>query len=410
MNLFFRDTKEKIEKSWDELISDLNQTKIFKPICYSESFYEIFKSLILSLIVKKKIILVDSDFTEDELLKMTGLSKYEILTKNEKCAITKIKDKDELLRLIETSEIGWEIQLYTSGTTGVPKQVTHTFESISRFVKKNPKYCNDCWGFAYNPTHMAGIQVFFQALLNGSAIVRIFGLGKDEIYKEIVNQNITHISATPTFYRLLLPTEVTCESVIRITFGGERFDNNTLDKLRKVFPNAKLNNVYASTEAGSLFASENDCFIIKSDLEHLIKINNEELYIHKSLLGNFNQEFSDDWYATGDLVEIVDTNPLKFRFKNRKNEMINVGGYKVNPSEVEDEIRTINGVVDVKVYSKDNSVLGKIICADVICKNADVNEEFIRTILRTRLQEHKIPRYFKFVQELELTRTGKIKR
>ena len=87
-----------------------------------------------------------------------------------------------------------------------------------------------------------------------------------------------------------------------------------------------------------------------------------------------------------------------------------MGGYKVNPQEVRDIILTIDGIQDAVVYAKANSVLGNILCADIKIFNKENNlsEIQIRNILSTKLQEFKIPRRIKFVDELLLTRTGKI--
>jgi len=276
-------------------------------------------------------------------------------------------------------------------------------------VKISERNTNSIWGFAYNPTHMAGIQVFFQALLNGNAIVRLFGLTPNEIHGEIKENDVTHISATPTFYRLLLPCENTFQSIARITSGGEKFNEKTIRQLTEIFPNAKITNVYASTEAGTLFASDNDIFSIKPEFEHLIRVENDELLIHNSLMGSSDINIKK-WYNTGDLIEIITEKPLKFRFISRKSDMINVGGYKVNPLEVEEIIFSLSGIKNVRVYSKSNSVLGNIICCEVVCDNNQINESSIRTFLQSKIQEFKIPRIIRFVEELSTTRTGKIKR
>ena len=90
--------------------------------------------------------------------------------------------------------------------------------------------------------------------------------------------------------------------------------------------------------------------------------------------------------------------------------MINVGGYKVNPNELEGCIRECQGVMDVYVYAKDSKILGKIICCDVVREDENITEKMIREQLRQKLQEFKIPRIFKFVEQLNVTRTGKISR
>lgn len=256
--------------------------------------------------------------------------------------------------------------------------------------------------------------MFFQAFLNLNPIIRLFQLPPDLVINEIKIYKVSHISATPTFYRMLSGQKGSIKSVVRLTSGGEKFDKKILLYLLKIFPTAKVTNVYASTEAGTLFASEGNEFLIKSEIKDFVKVEHNELFIHKEILGKSSTlVLNGDWYAAGDLIEIVDDNPQKFRFITRKNEMINVGGFKVNPLEVEDELSIIEGVKDANVYSKKNAHLGNIVCCDVVREENSSNmisEKDIRIKLKATLQEFKIPRLIKFVDKFNQTRTGKVKR
>lgn len=410
MNIFFKDIKNNLIITWGTLISDINNTSSYNPYCISSDYYTIFKHIILSILLNEEIILLDSDFTEFELTKLTGYSNYKNFTKsiNNNTAHILTNKKELINKLFNPSE-NWRITLFTSGTTGIPKKISHNFKSITKFVKISKFNKTNIWGFAYNPTHMAGVQVFFQALLNGNSIIRLFGLNTKDIYKEIDINKITHISATPTFYRLLLPYNGSFQSVNRITSGGEKFNEQTFDQIIKIFPNAKITNVYASTEAGSLFASQNDIFSLSDEYKHLIKIENNELLIHNSLIGSSKIQVSE-WYNSGDIVEIISQIPLKFRIVMRKNNTINVGGYKVNPIEIEEVILSLTGITAARVYSKPNSVIGNIICCEVITNNEKITETEIRKFLQSKIQEHKIPRIIQFVYNLSTTRTGKLKR
>ncbi len=409
MNYFLRDIYKNKTTQWDELIHDLNDTTKYNPYCKTDDLYEVFRHIIYSMLAGKEVILLDSDFSKEELRNLTGNIQYDNFDEMTESLQIRINNKDDLIKKLSYTSNNWKITLFTSGTTGVPKQVTHNFQSISRFVKYSAKTTGNVWGFAYNPTHMAGVQVFLQAILNGNSIVRLFGCTPAEILSEIKNHGITHVSATPTFYRLLLPVKDIFPSVIRITFGGEKFAGKTAEQLQKLFPNATITNIYATTEAGTLFASRNDIFTTKPGYEQKVRIIDNELLIHESMTGITNID-SDGWYHTGDIVEIVSNNPLSFRFVNRKSEMINTGGYKVNPLEVEDAIRSFSGIRDVRVFPKKNSVLGNIICCEIAVIDNRINESDIRKYLQTKLQEFKIPRVIKFTNELPTTRTGKIKR
>jgi len=317
---------------------------------------------------------------------------------------------DEVVAALQQSKS--QITIFTSGTTGQPKKVVHSVATLTRAVRLGEKDSGQTWAYAYNPTHMAGLQVFFQAFENLNTLVNVFGKTREVVYQQIADKQITHISATPTFYRLLLPFERSYDSVIRVTLGGEKSGQHLYDAISQIFPQAKINNVYASTEAGSLFAAKGDCFQIPESIKDKFKVVDDELLIHKSLLGSSDSfKFTDDFYHSGDLIEWVDKESGLFRFKSRKNELINVGGYKVNPGEVEDAIMAMDGVRQALVYGKANSILGNVLCADVQLEEGfSLTELDIKKQLASQLQDFKIPRRIKFVEVMSLTRTGKLKR
>lgn len=407
--LFFRDPSKQLNKSYNDLWKDLISIKSFNPYFKEPDFYNIFLNLTYSLIRGEEITICDSDFSDDEVANLLG-GDLEIDSNVKKVKPLDISFSD-FINSINPQSISkhWSITLFTSGTTGQPKKVSHTVDSILRGIRIDNKFSDDTWGFAYNPTHIAGIQVFFQALFNFNSIVRLFNLEKKMILDEIDSNAITNISATPSFYRLLLPTKKPFPSVKSITSGGESFDKQLLQNVNSSFPKAKVRNVYASTEAGTIFASEGDIFYIKESQKGFVKIHNHELLIHKDLLGKSDSlKLDGNWYHTGDIVEEIEPG-VSFKFQSRKDEMINVGGYNVNPEEVEDMMRSLPEIKEALVYSKKNSVLGNIVYADAIPLE-DVSEDYVRGFLSKRLQEHKIPRIIRFVERFEYTRTGKIKR
>jgi len=407
-NYFFIDEKNNVYKSYDDLLKDINDTKELNSLVDFSEYYEIFKAIIISIIYEKKIIILDNELSEIErklLLEETDIPN------NSYVLDKKFETIGNILEAVYFAQ-SWELTLFTSGTTGKPKMVKHNIKSLCRQVKTGEKYRENIWGYAYHPSHIAGIQVFLQALFNQNLIIRLFGIPGKMITKLIETYNITHLSATPTFYRLLLTDNIILDKVLRISVGGERFDSHTMEKIKKMFPNAKILNIYASTEAGTIFASKGDTFTVREGDDNFIRIVNGELQIHEKLLGDFDRSknFQDHWYSTGDLVEIEQSQPLKFKIVSRKSEMINVGGYKVNPGEVENCIREMPEVKEVRVFGKKNSVVGNIICAEIIIKSGNISETDIRHFLLNKLQDFKIPRVIRFVDSFNLTHTGKLKR
>ena len=392
--------------SYDDLLQSLNMSSEYCPLYKTSDIYSYFVNLIKALAANKPLVLLDSDLNPAEI---DGIDENLVNVKEE---IDKksYKSMGEIVEDIQNSTS--EITIFTSGTTGQPKKVLHTVATLTRSVRTGERYVGQIWAYAYNPTHMAGLQVFFQAFENLNTLVNVFNKQRSEVYELINKHNITHISATPTFYRLLLPFEQEYKTVVRVTLGGEKSDSHLYENIKKIFPEAKINNVYASTEAGSLFAAKGDCFQIPEKIRDKFEVVDDELLIHKSLLGKSDSfKFEGDYYHSGDLIEWVDKESGLFRFKSRKNELINVGGYKVNPGEVENILLSIEGVKQVLVYGKANSILGNVLCADIQLEDGvALTDVEIKKALRSQLQDFKIPRRIKFVEQMSLTRTGKLKR
>lgn len=404
MQTFLINGSEKYD--YQDLLEYVNSTSGYYKVYKKDSLFQYFANFIVALVNNRPLTLIDSDTKVDEI---KGLSEGDVnfLTKIEIQQIPSIEDLIDVV-LSSTSEI----TIFTSGTTGQPKKIIHSVSTLTRTVRRSDKYLGFIWAFAYNPSHMAGLQVFFQAFSNANTLVNVFNVQRRKVYQLIEEKKVTHISATPTFYRLLLPVEHSYPLVQRITLGGEKSDKHLYDSIQKIFPEAKLNNIYASTEAGSLFAAKGEYFQLPKELRDKFKVEEDELLIHESLLGKSDSlVIVDGYYHSGDIIEFVDDAEGIFKFKSRKNELINVGGYKVNPGEVENLILSMDGIQQAIVYGKSNSVLGNILCAEVRLEKEDVLTELdIRRYLSDKLQDFKVPRRIKFVSEFSLTRTGKIKR
>lgn len=404
MGVFLIDNKRVY--TYSDLLDSLNLSSQYYPLYKTADIYSYFVNLIQALATNKKLVLLDFDLNPSEI---DGVDET-LVNVAEPVVHSAYSCMENVVAALQQSTS--EITIFTSGTTGQPKKVIHTVSTLTRSVRIGDKYRDQIWAYAYNPTHMAGLQVFFQAFENLNTLINVFNKQRSEIYELIAKHQVTHISATPTFYRLLLPYEIAYYSVVRVTLGGEKSDQHLYENIEKIFPSAKINNVYASTEAGSLFAAKGDCFQIPEKIRDMFAVVDDELLIHKSLLGRSDSfKFEGDYYHSGDLIEWVDKEQGLFRFKSRKNELINVGGYKVNPGEVENVLLSIDGVKQVLVYGKANSVLGNVLCADIqLEKDATLSNVDIKKTMASQLQDFKIPRRIKFVEEFELTRTGKLKR
>lgn len=394
------------EFSYELLVESINHHQEYYPLFKTQDIFLYFENLIKAIVTNSPLVLLDSDLNPSEV---AGVEE-EMVNRPVKLADYHFDDMDAIIEALQNSFS--EITIFTSGTTGQPKKVVHSIGTLTRSVRLGNRYKGHVWAYAYNPTHMAGLQVFFQAFENLNTLVNVFNMQRCDVYERIAKYQITHISATPTFYRLLLPFEQAYNSVLRVTLGGEKSDERLYNNIGNIFPNAKINNVYASTEAGSLFATNGECFQIPEKIRDKFTVVDDELLMHKCLLGKSDSfNFDGDYYHSGDLIEWVNKEEGIFKFKSRKNELINVGGYKVNPGEVEDTINAIEGVRQSLVYGKANSILGNILIAEVQLEDGSIITDLdIRKIVKEQLQDFKIPRKIKLVKSFSLTRTGKLKR
>ena len=393
--------------SYKDLVNYLNEPGFIITNPYKTSTLDLFKNLIKALVHNKDLILLDNDFTDTEIVSLVGEKYTENKVYVEGDEFDFFKSYFQLIKASKS-----QITIYTSGTTGLPKKVVHSISSLTREVKTGTNFELSIWGLAFNPTHMAGLQVFFQALFNNNTLVDLFNIDVEAIKKSISKHKISHISATPTFYRLLNSKNIIFNDVKSITLGGEKSEDNLYRIVKRMFPFAKVKNIYASTEAGSLLCSDGEFFYIPERLKDKIVIKENVLYINESLLGKMSDLLIvKGWYCSGDVIEWKPDSSQYFKLIGKSNEMINVGGYKVNPHEVELELRSIDGIENAFVFGKANSVLGNLICAEIVLeKGIEIEETKIKDILRMKLQQFKIPRKIFFVDKLKLNRTGKISR
>jgi acyl-CoA synthetase (AMP-forming)/AMP-acid ligase II len=208
-----------------------------------------------------------------------------------------------------------------------------------------------------------------------------------------------------------------------ITLGGEIADENILQALKTRFPNAKITHIYASTEAGVGFSVHDGYAGFPLDYLHngingvSLKISDKNTLMLKSekqiqkYIGDNKLYENDGFIDTGDIIEIKND---RVYFLGRDSGSINVGGNKVQPEEVEQILLSSDFIHSAYVYPKKNPMMGNIVCADVVLKDKTADKQAIKLELlkycREKLENFKVPGILKFVDELEITQSGKLKR
>ena len=336
---------------------------------------------------------------------LSGYFYFLTLLKN-LCGGQLFSSVDSLIHFLIENKYTLNFQIQTSGTTSAPKTINVKVSNCIRYVKNTNDETKKIWGMGYPHGSYASTQVFFQSLMNKQTIISLFGIDfktSDNIFS---NYNITNLSCTPTFLSMLLINlKKEYSSVLKITTGGEKMKNSLIKSFKKIFPSAEYVNIYASTETGSLLYSKTEYFSIPEKYMSKLKIEDGTLRVHRSLL-NEVEKINNDWYDTNDFVEFLDEN--QFKFVSRSNGYLNTGGFRVSPSQIEETIMEIEGVKDVHVYGKPNSLLGSIICADIIGEGTSA--KFIKSeLLNKSVEKQMTPQIIRIVDSFEHVSNGKKK-
>lgn len=289
------------------------------------------------------------------------------------------------------------LMIRTTGTTGLPKAARHDWSVLARTARDAKPRPDQRWLLAYGPHQFAGIQVLQHVVSIGATLVAPFPRQPRDGLEALLAGDVTCVSATPTYWRFLLAEArgrgATLPALSQITLGGEASSPDLLADLQAAFPTARISQVYASTEFGSI-ASVRDgrpglsaaSLWSEANPEGLLRVIDGELWVRAGtgMLGYAgdapdpgDSAAADEagWKPTGDLVDLAEDRVV---FRGRTSEVINVGGVKVHPLPVEDRITPLPAVAMARVFGRPNRLTGAIVAVEIVPEggvdSADSNE------------------------------------
>jgi acyl-CoA synthetase (AMP-forming)/AMP-acid ligase II len=304
--------------------------------------------------------------------------------------------------------------ILTTGTTGEPRGVRHDWFRLAGAVKQ-PGPADARWLLAYNLNQFAGVQVLIHVLISGATLVVPESNQPREAIGAMRELGVTHASATPTFWRFIAaqldPRSARELPLQQITLGGEAVPAPVLEKLERLFPTARISQVYASNEFGSgVSVRDGSSGLPASVLERgedadvQMRIVDGELHVRSrvGMLGYYGEpDVGDAWRPTGDLVEVHGD---RIVFAGRTSEIINVGGVKVHPLPIEEIVGGVDGVELVHAYGRKSAVTGQIVAVDVVARDGVDTEDLEDRIHDAceGLVAAAQPRRIRFVDEIEV--------
>ncbi|MES1149987.1 MAG: AMP-binding protein, partial [Bradyrhizobium guangdongense] len=273
--------------------------------------------------------------------------------------------------------------MLTSGTSGAPKIVGHTLEGLTGAIAADDpaRGAGPVWATFYDIRRYGGLQIFLRAVTGGgSMVLSEAGEPLGEHVARLSARGVTHISGTPSHWRKLLMSGAASRFSPRyVRLSGEIADQAVLDGLAEAFPNTSIGHAYASTEAGvgfavndgregfpaSLVGQERDGVEMKI-VDGALRIRSKRTahaYIGRNAAALAD---ADGFVDTGDMVELRGD---RYYFVGRRGGIINVGGLKVHPEEIEAVINRHAGVRMSRVRARKSPITGAIVTADVVPAN-----------------------------------------
>ena len=320
--------------------------------------------------------------------------------------------------------------LLTSGTTGRPKLVAHTLLTLAGAIEthQTPEK-RVIWSTFYDIRRYGGLQIFLRAVLGGRSLVLSSAQeSTGDFLVRVAAHGVTHISGTPSQWRrALMSPSARLINPEYVRLSGEIADQAILNHLQSFYPQARVAHAFASTEAG--VAIEVNDGLAGFPVNALAQTPNVEMKIQDSTLwirsaraasrylGDHAPALKgeDGFVNTADMIELHDG---RCHFVGRRDGVINIGGLKVYPEEVEAVINRHPQVEVSLVRTKKNPIMGSLVVADVVLKTEQQStshnkrelQHDILLFCRDSLSSHKVPAAIYFVPSLTIAESGKMLR
>jgi len=372
---------------------------------------------LLALYENKNIVVPITSLVEKEISERINEVTVDCVINLRLDTISKIKQKKERHDIIKrlNSENKSGLIIFSSGSTGKPKAMVHDMDNLVS-VYLNKRIRNISFMVFLMFDHIGGINTLFNCLSTGATVVIPSRRDPEEVISLIDKYKVQILPTSPTFLNLMLMSGVLnkydTSSLRMITYGTEVMPVSLLVRLKKSFNKVKFLQTFGTSETGiikSSSKSSSSTFIKLDDPDQEYKIVKGELWLRSKtqVLGYMNhsmESFTDDgWFMTGDLVE-QDGEYIKI--KGRLKEVINVGGEKVLPAEIESILLSHADVKDCTVHGELNPITGQTVIANVTIKEGldkKIIRKQLKSFCRDNLEAYKVPTKFKFVEANEYT-------
>jgi acyl-CoA synthetase (AMP-forming)/AMP-acid ligase II len=304
-----------------------------------------------------------------------------------------------LRQLLERGAPG--LILFSSGSTGRSKASVLDFDKLlEKFRNSRPAHRTLAFLLL---DHIGGINTLCHVLCHGGTLVPTQERAPEAVCSTIQKHRVQLLPTTPTFLRMLLISDAIkhhdLSSLEIVTYGTEPMPESTLAAIREALPNVRFKQTYGLSELGIMPTQSRSSGSLwlklgNGGFEHRIVEGVLWLRSQSAMLGYLNapSPFDEEgWFNTQDVVEVEGD---YVRIIGRKSELINVGGEKVHPTEIENVLLQLDNVKDATVFAKQNAVTGQVVGARITPIRSEDPEAFrqrVRAFCQTHLERFKVP-------------------
>lgn len=362
---------------------------------------------------------LEDETRHDELCEIAEVEWIARIAENDSLAVrrTQAEAQNDLLRgLTDAQRPG--LVIFSSGSSGVPKAALHDVPQLLSKFERPARPVSMLAFLLFD--HVGGINTMLHSLLHGGCLVAPADHSPDAVGAAIEQHRVELLPTSPTFLNLFLLSHVDerydVSSLRVVSYGSEPMPELTLKTMRARLPQVKLHQTYGMTEIGipvSKSRSSDSLWMkfVGENCEYRVRDGMLEVRTATAMLGYLNapSPFTPDgWMVTGDEVDV---DGEWFHVRSRRSELINVGGQKVFPVEVESVLEEMEGVEEAVVSGEPSPITGHLVCATVRLTEDEPLPE-----LRKRLRRHcrdRLPRYMvpqKVVLSEKSLRSGRHKK
>ena len=441
-NITYKNCYDKVLELSDNLKKQGNEPIIV----YGHKSIDMFISILSCVVSRRCYIPIDTYIPVDRLEKIIEESNSSLIIKNEKLDIDtdiecldigNINKKYSNIKDYYDIDNNYVYIIFTSGSTGIPKGVPITYDNLNNFIKwiSRLNEFSKCENInvlsqASYSFDLSVMDIYFSLFKN--CIITALDNTDDinNIYNVIKDNNINFLIMTPTFIKLLLLdksfNQDNYKCIEYMFFCGEVLEVETVRKIKERFKNVKVINAYGPTEATccvSLTEITDDMLnkdilpvgrvstscvdIIIKDSEIILKGDSVSFNYLNVNSNNFYKDNNINCYKTGD-VGYIDNDYLYC--KGRIDNQIKYLGYRIDLSDIENNLLKIDGVLEAVVVASysDNNIVKLLKC--FITLEKDITIDKIKKELSKLVPKYMVPKNMYILDKIPVNNNGKYDR